>query len=61
MITSIVKIVVIEVLIERVSDCEQPKASQNELINMGYGLKLIEPYKDAETATGRDIIKYLNF
>ena len=36
-------------------------AVKKELINLGYGMKLIEPYKDAETATGREIIKYLNF
>lgn len=36
-------------------------AVEKKLLNLGYGLKLVEPYKDAETATGREIIKYLNF
>ena len=36
-------------------------AVDKALLNLGYGLKLVEPYADAETATGREIIKYLNF
>lgn len=34
-------------------------AVKKELLNLGYGLTLVEPFKDAEIATGRDIIKYL--
>ena len=29
-------------------------AVDKALLNLGYGLKLVEPYADAETATGRE-------